>query len=101
MAETGAKVLRLLSDAVAGRTRPVGALAKAGMILTSFNMRTTDGPMAEIAALARDWECRPGILDASVFGGFAYGHTPAARSEARRVGKEWYIRGELGGRRII
>jgi microcystin degradation protein MlrC len=82
MAETGAKVLRLLSDTVAGRTRPVGALAKAGTILTSFNMRTTDGPMAEIAALARDWECRPGILDASVFGGFAYGDTPDAGAAA-------------------
>lgn len=82
MAETGAKALRLLADTVAGRIRPTGALVKPGVLLTSFNMRTTDGPMAEVAALARDWQARPGILDASVFGGFAYGDTPDAGAGA-------------------
>lgn len=82
MAATGAKVLRLLAETAAGRARPAGALVKAGALLTSFNMRTTDGPMAEVAALARTWEQRPGILDASVFGGFAYGDSPDAGAGA-------------------
>lgn len=82
MAATAAKVLRLLTGAAAGRVRPVGALVKAGALLTSFNMRTTDGPMARIGALAREWETRKGILDATVFGGFAYGDTPDAGAGA-------------------
>ncbi len=82
MAETGAKVLRLLADIADGRRRPAGALVKAGVLLTSFNMRTTDGPMAEVAALARALERRPGILDATAFGGFAYGDSPDAGAGA-------------------
>ncbi len=78
MDATGAKALRLLVDCVEGRSKPVGAIAKLPAILASFNMRTTDGPMAEIVALARSWESRPGILDATVFGGFAYGDCPHA-----------------------
>lgn len=82
MAETGARVLKLLAKLAGGLIRPTGALVKADVLLTSFNMRTTDGPMAEIAALARDWERRPAILDASVFGGFAYGDSPDAGAAA-------------------
>jgi microcystin degradation protein MlrC len=69
-------------ERVAGRVRPAAALAKAGCVLTSFNMRTTDGPMAELAALARQCEQRPGVLDATIFGGFAYGDTPTAGAAA-------------------
>lgn len=78
MAETGAKALRLLDGLVAGRIRPQPIFRKLPVILTSFNMRTTEGPMAEVVAMAREWESRPGILDASVFGGFAYGDSPDA-----------------------
>jgi len=45
-------------------------------------MRTTDGPMAELAALAAEWRRKPGILDASIFGGFAYGDSPFAGASA-------------------
>lgn len=76
MAETGAKVIDLLIRTAIGQIRPVGALAKVPAILPSFNMRTTDGPMAEMAELAAAWAARPGILDATVFGGFAYGDSP-------------------------
>ncbi|MGG5818363.1 M81 family metallopeptidase [Falsiroseomonas sp. HW251] len=78
MHETGRRALELLRDALPGRTRPVGAIAKLGAILPSINMRTADGPMAEMEALAREAEARPGVLDVSVFGGFSYGDTPAA-----------------------
>ena len=82
MAATGAKVLRLLAETATGRVRPAGALVKAGALLTSFNMRTSDGPMAEIAAMAQNWAARSGILDASIFGGFAYGDSPDAGAGA-------------------
>ena len=78
MAATGAKLLRLLTAAVEGRVRPVGEFVAVNAILPSFNMRTTDGPMAEVEELARQWMGREGILDVSVFGGFAYGDSPYA-----------------------
>jgi microcystin degradation protein MlrC len=82
MAEVGARAIALAVETVEGRIRPVCALAKVPAILTSFNMRTTDGPMQELAALAADWRQRDGILDASVFGGFAYGDSPFAGASA-------------------
>lgn len=74
MYETGWKTLELLERTLRGEVKPVVAIAKAGAILPSFNMRTADGPMAEIEALAAAEKA----LDVSPFGGFAYGDTPAA-----------------------
>jgi microcystin degradation protein MlrC len=82
MAEVGARAVVLAVDTVEGRIQPVCALAKVPAILTSFNMRTTDGPMKELADLAGEWRRRDGILDASVFGGFAYGDSPFAGASA-------------------
>ena len=82
MFATGAKALRLLAETVEGSVRPTAALAKVPAILPSFNMRTSDGPMAEAAALARACEARPGVLDATLFGGFAYGDSPQAGAAA-------------------
>ena len=78
MYETGEKALALLAATVAGDIRPVCAIAKAGCILPSINMRTDEGPMAEMAKLARD----RGLLDASVFGGFTYGDVAHAGAAA-------------------
>ncbi|HET7670329.1 MAG TPA: M81 family metallopeptidase [Burkholderiales bacterium] len=70
MYETGLKALQLLIQA----KQPVVAIAKVGAVLPSFNMRTADGPMAEMEALA----ARAKALDATPFGGFAYADTPCA-----------------------
>jgi len=75
MYETGLKALRLLRQAWNNETKPVVRIAKAGALLPSFKMRTADGPMAEIEALAA-METRRHILDVTPFGGFAYGDTP-------------------------
>jgi microcystin degradation protein MlrC len=108
MHETGRRALAMLKDALEGRTRPTGAIAKLGAILPSINMRTADGPMAEMEALARDAEARPGVLDVSVFGGFSYGDTPAAGGavmvfcdgdRARAEEKASRLVGEYGARR--
>ncbi|HEY3076445.1 MAG TPA: M81 family metallopeptidase [Burkholderiales bacterium] len=77
MYETGWKALDLLNRDLRGEIKPVVAIAKAGAILPSFNMRTADGPMAEIEALAAN-HATGSILDATPFGGFAYGDTPCA-----------------------
>ena len=74
MYETGMKALQLLTSA----RKPVVAIAKVGAVLPSFNMRTADGPMAEIEALAAQAKA----LDATPFGGFAYADTPCAGASA-------------------
>ena len=74
MYETGYKALGLLHRMLRADIRPVVAIAKVGAILPSFNMRTAEGPMAEIEALAAARDA----LDVTPFGGFAYGDSPAA-----------------------
>ena len=78
MDKTAALVLQAVTAAAEKRLRPEMAIAKLPAILPSFNMRTTDGPMAELQLLAQDWRDRPGMIDVSLFGGFAYGDTPFA-----------------------
>jgi microcystin degradation protein MlrC len=75
MHDAAERVLDLLVATVEGRIRPVGALARPGCILHSFNMRTTDGPMKEIEAIARA-HTRPPILDVTPYGGFPYADSP-------------------------
>ena len=87
MRETAARALRWLASTAqqppsesrsGSASRPVGTLAKLGRLVPSFNMLTAAGPMAELEALARAAETRPGILDVSVFGGFPYADTANA-----------------------
>lgn len=74
MRETAARALAWLATP----RHLVGAVAKLGRLLPSFNMLTADGPMADLEALARAAEQQPGIVDVSVFGGFPYADTPMA-----------------------
>lgn len=74
MRETAARTLALLRRAALGEIRPVGALRNEGLYLSSANMRTAAGPMAELEAAARAQE-RGAVLDVSVFGGFAYANS--------------------------
>jgi microcystin degradation protein MlrC len=77
MAETAGRVLRMLARTVEGGVRPVVAIAKLPRVIHSFHMRSEAGPMAELWAKAAAAE-RPPILDASPFGGYAWGDTPHA-----------------------
>lgn len=76
------RTLRILVDKAEGRARPQIAIAKLPAILPSFNMRTAEGPMAEMQQLAEDWRKRPGIRDVTIYGGFAYGDSPFAGPSA-------------------
>jgi microcystin degradation protein MlrC len=82
MKETAERVLDVLARTVAGEVKPVGHIAKIDAILPSINMRTAEGPMAELEAFARGMECDPRVLDASPFGGFSYGDTIVAGAGA-------------------
>jgi microcystin degradation protein MlrC len=74
MYETGWKALTLLTR----HSNTSVTIAKVGKVLPSFRMRTQDGPMAEIEALAAKLAQAPGVRDVTPFGGFAYGDTPCA-----------------------
>jgi len=82
MRETAHRVLGKLARRVRGGAKLKGALAKAGAILPSHNMRTDAGPMAEVMERASDVERERNLVDASVFGGFAYADTPDAGASA-------------------
>ena len=78
MAATAEKALDLLERRVRGEIRPVAAIARTGAILPSLFARTTDGPMAEVKALAAAIEARDGLLDLTPYPGYAYGDSEAA-----------------------
>lgn len=72
------RTLEMLLAKADGRCVPRIAMGKLPAILPSFNMRTDDGPMAEMQRLADGWRRRPGMLDVTLYGGFAYGDSPFA-----------------------
>ncbi|MCH8037067.1 MAG: M81 family metallopeptidase, partial [Proteobacteria bacterium] len=76
--ETGAKALGLLERSALGAVAPVSRVVPIDAVLPSFNMRTAEGPMAEVAAEARRLEADLGLLDVTPFGGFAYADVPHA-----------------------
>ena len=77
MAETGAKALRLLARRAAGEIAPQSLILPADFVPTSFNMRTDgQGPMTAMAQLATETAEREGLLDITVFGGFACADSP-------------------------
>ena len=72
------RTLAMLIAKVEGRARPAIAVAKVPAIMPSFNMRTADGPMAELQELAGLWRRQRGMQDVTIYGGFAYGNSPFA-----------------------
>ncbi len=73
MAETARKTLELLARVAEGSIRPVGVVRPMHALLPSINARTTDGPMAEAAAFARGYAEGAGLLDLTIYPGYAYG----------------------------
>ncbi len=77
MAETGARAARCLLAKLEGRQDPQLALVKPPVVLPSIFTATALAPLKDIVAdsLALPQKV-PGIIDASVFCGFAYADTP-------------------------
>ena len=76
MRETAWRVLSVLERTVEGEIKPVCRILNEGLLLPSFNMRTKDGPMRELQAFAESLRKEPGVLEATVFGGFPFANTP-------------------------
>lgn len=75
MREAAQRVLQGLSDIVERGRRSRVTVARPGLVLPSFNMRTDAGPMRTLQELAAA-QAGGAILEASVFGGFPYADTP-------------------------
>ena len=75
------RALLQLERRLNGAPRAHGHIAKRPMVLHSFHMRHEAGPMAEVWAEAAAAERAP-ILDALIFGGFAWGDSPHAGPSA-------------------
>ncbi len=86
MDHAATRALRLLDRALRGEALH-GCLVKHPRVLHSFHMRHEGGPMAEVWAEAAAAEGGP-ILDASLFGGFAWGDSPHAGPSAMVWGTE-------------
>lgn len=82
MAETARKCLGLLFDKISGRIDPVHVVVPMNALIPSINARTTDGPMAEAAAFARGLAAGGGLLDVTLYQGYAYGDRAHAGASA-------------------
>ena len=67
MFTTGQKTAQILIDTISGKVQPVMALSKKPMIISPVNSRTTEGPMTEVVAEARQVESDKEVLAASYF----------------------------------
>lgn len=67
MFETGQRTARLMLDTLAGRRRPVMALAKRPMVVSPVGARTPDPPLSELCAMARAAEAAGEALHVGLF----------------------------------
>lgn len=70
MHAVGDQIGRVLLRAMAGEVRPVMAWGAPPLLAQTLRMGHDDEPMKSLLAMAREAEAEPGILAATVFGGF-------------------------------
>lgn len=78
MYEVGRQIGAVLFDALDGKVRPVMRWGNAPLLSQTLCQGTDDEPMKTLIAMARAAEERPGVLAATVFGGFALADMPDA-----------------------
>jgi microcystin degradation protein MlrC len=78
MAAVGRRAGAILLDSMDGRCRPVMAYGRLPLLAQTLRMGTADHPMGPLQAMTVEEEARPGILAASVFGGFPMADIPVA-----------------------
>jgi len=75
--ERGALAARIMADTVRGSVKPAQALAKPPMLYNIVYQYTRREPLLRIVEESRRLERLPGILAASVLGGYQYADVPA------------------------
>lgn len=78
MAAVGRRIGTILLDSLEGRGRPVMSYGSLPLLAQTLRMGTADSPMGPLQAMTVEEENRPGILAASVFGGFPMADIPVA-----------------------
>lgn len=76
MAETGRRAARLLLGDLSGEMRPAVAMTKVPVILPSLFTATGVAPLSDLVAWGLKKEEEEGVLDVSLFCGFAYADVP-------------------------
>lgn len=75
--ETGAHAMRILVQTIRGEVRPTMAHTKLPLIAPNQSMVTTwESPMKKAIDRAREMEEEPGVLAATVLGGFPFSDVP-------------------------
>ncbi|MBU2091213.1 MAG: MlrC C-terminal domain-containing protein, partial [Alphaproteobacteria bacterium] len=70
MYEVAEQIGRVVLDSMEGKCRPVMSWVNLPLLSQTLKQGTDDEPMKSLIAMTREAEARPGILAASVFGGF-------------------------------
>lgn len=78
MYEVGRRIGQILLDSLDGKCRPVMSYGILPLLAQTLRMGTADHPMGPLQQMTRDEEERPGVLAASVFGGFPMTDVPVA-----------------------
>jgi len=78
MAEVGRTTAAIIRRMIETGLKPAISWGQAGILAQTLRMGTADEPMKTAQAMTRDLEKRPGILAASVFGGFPMADIPDA-----------------------
>lgn len=102
---------RIMADIVSGKVKPTQALVKPPMLLNILYHNTYAPPMLPITNASKKLEKQPGVIVASVAGGYQYADIPAmgpsvvvvtnndaalAKREAERLGEMlWGMRSQL------
>ncbi|HSP26794.1 MAG TPA: M81 family metallopeptidase [Saliniramus sp.] len=78
MYEVGRRIGQILLDSLDGKCRPVMSYGILPLLAQTLRMGTADHPMGPLQQMTREEEARPGVLAASVFGGFPMTDVPVA-----------------------
>lgn len=76
--EVAEQIGRVVLEGMAGRASPVMAWGQAGVLSQTLCQGSDDEPMRTLIGMAREAENRPGVLAATIFGGFALADIPDA-----------------------
>ena len=82
MYEVAEQVGQIVLNAVDGKANPTTAWARSKVLSQTLRQGTDDEPMRTLIRMCRDAEARPGVLAATVFGGFALADIPDAGTSA-------------------
>lgn len=70
--DTGRRAAKAMMDCLAGRTKPVAAMSKPGLVVPSIFSATTVSPAKDIIQRVMWWQEKPRVIDVSFFFGFAW-----------------------------